>query len=187
MLVQFLQRSVKQTSNTPSQSAVHLHYRHCENSSKENICKSNSGHASQNLYEGWSSDSSAIKRSNDPFRVGTGTFAHSLFDGIHHIFWTVLFKSEQQSHVFGQIQLMTSFALSYLMYFFSNLSAIFFPFKEYYWESPVRCSDWNISQKLFFCPTTTYSGLCSSDHPCMKILFQVGFLCLVRKKIEVRR
>ena len=29
-----------------------------------------------------------------------------------------------------------------------------------------------------FCPTTTYSGLCSSDHPCKKILFLVGFLGL---------
>ena len=32
--------------------------------------------------------------------------------------------------------------------------------------------------KRFFCPTTTYSGLCSSDPPCMKILFLVGFLVL---------
>ena len=33
------------------------------------------------------------------------------------------------------------------------------------------------SKNTFFCPTT-YSGLCSSDHPCMKILFLVGFFGL---------
>ena len=31
-------------------------------------------------------------------------------------------------------------------------------------------------QKTLFCPTTTYLGLCSSDHPCMKILFRAGCL-----------
>ena len=30
-------------------------------------------------------------------------------------------------------------------------------------------------KNTFFCPTTTYSRLCSADHTCMKIL--VGFLC----------
>ena len=29
---------------------------------------------------------------------------------------------------------------------------------------------------LFFCPTTTYSGLCSSGHPCINNLFLVVFL-----------
>ena len=33
-------------------------------------------------------------------------------------------------------------------------------------------------KKTFFCPTPTYSGLCSSDYPYMKILFLVGFLGL---------
>ena len=33
-------------------------------------------------------------------------------------------------------------------------------------------------KNTLFCPTTTYSGLCSSDHPCMKTLFLVWFLGL---------
>ena len=44
--------------------------------------------------------------------------------------------------------------------------------------------------KNLFCPTTTYSGLCSSDHTCMKNLFLVGFLGLgviYSEKIEIRR
>ena len=57
-------------------------------------------------------------------------------------------------------------------FIFSSLSAVCFLFKENYWESPICCS------KHFFCPTTTYSGLCSSDHPYMKILILVGFLGL---------
>ena len=73
---------------------------------------------------------------------------------------------------------LTFFCLELFDWFFSSLSAIFLAFKEKYWESPICCSDWNISPKHFFCPTTTYSGLCSSDHTCMKILFLVGFLGL---------
>ena len=33
-------------------------------------------------------------------------------------------------------------------------------------------------RKTLFFPTTTYSGLCSSHHTCMKILFLAGFLGL---------
>ena len=48
-----------------------------------------------------------------------------------------------------------------------------------------------IFPKYFFCPATTYSGLCSSDHTCMKILFLIGFLGLgvicSDKNFEVRR
>ena len=43
----------------------------------------------------------------------------------------------------------------------------------------------------FFCPTTTYSRLCSADHTCMKILFLPGFLTLgviySEKKFGVHR
>ena len=49
---------------------------------------------------------------------------------------------------------------------------------ENYWVSPICCSYWNISPKHFFGPTATYSGLCSSDHPCMKIMFLVEILGL---------
>ena len=35
------------------------------------------------------------------------------------------------------------FALAFLIDLFSSLSAICFPFKENYWESPICCSDWN--------------------------------------------
>ena len=46
-------------------------------------------------------------------------------------------------------------------------------------------------KNTFFCPTTTYSGLCSSDHPCMKILFLVEFLGVgviySEKNFDVRR
>ena len=64
------------------------------------------------------------------------------------------------------------FPLSFLIDFFI-LSEIGFLFKENYWEPKICCSDWDISKKHFFCPTTTYSGLCSSDYPCMKNLFPV--------------
>ena len=46
-------------------------------------------------------------------------------------------------------------------------------------------------QNTFFCSTTAYSGLCSSDHPCIKSLFLVGCLSLgviySEKKFKVRR
>ena len=35
-----------------------------------------------------------------------------------------------------------------------------------------------LQKNTCFCLTTTYSGLCSSDHTCIKILFLVGFLVL---------
>ena len=93
----------------------------------------------------------------------------------------------------------TCFSLSFVINFFSSLSAIFFLFKEKYWESPICCSDFKKHSqkhflpyhhllsafccsdfkkhftKAFFCPTTAYSRLCSSDHPCMKNLSLVGF------------
>ena len=47
---------------------------------------------------------------------------------------------------------LTFFPLSFLIDFFSSLSAIFFPFKENYWESPICCSDWDISKTHFFLP-----------------------------------
>ena len=63
--------------------------------------------------------------------------------------------------------------------------------RKNYWESPICCSDWNVSPKHFFCPTTTYSELCSSDHVSLKILFLVGFSGLgviySEKQIWVRR
>ena len=43
--------------------------------------------------------------------------------------------------------------------------------------------------ETLFCPTTTYSGLCSSDHPCTKSLYMVRFLgkgVIYAEKIEIR-
>ena len=47
-----------------------------------------------------------------------------------------------------------------------------------YRECPIFCSKRDISENTFFNPTTPYSGLCSSHHTCMKILFRAGFLGL---------
>ena len=69
------------------------------------------------------------------------------------------------------------FALSFFTVFVSRLSAIFLLFKENSWEHHIFCSDWNISLKNFV-PTSTYSGLCNSDHRCMAIQFLLGFLGL---------
>ena len=46
---------------------------------------------------------------------------------------------------------LTFFCFELFDWFVSSLSAICFPFKENYWESPICSSDWNISQKQLFC------------------------------------
>ena len=68
-------------------------------------------------------------------------------------------------------------ALSFLIDFFEHVDN-FLPVQG----KLLRISNLLLRLKYFpktlFCPTTIFSGLCSSDHPCMKILFLVGFLGL---------
>ena len=83
------------------------------------------------------------------------------------------------------------FCFGVLIDFVLSLSAIFFPFKETIENLQFAVQIEIFPQNTFLCPSTTYSGLCRSDHPCMKILFLVGVLGLgviySEKKIEVRR
>ena len=75
------------------------------------------------------------------------------------------------------------FALSFLVDVVSSLSAICFLFKAII-ENLQFAVQIEIFPKTLFCPTNTYSGLCSLDHRCTKILFLVGFG--YDKKIKVR-
>ena len=74
--------------------------------------------------------------------------------------------------------------------FFSSLLAICF-FSRKVIENLQFAVQIEIFPKNTFLPTTTYSGLGSSDHPCMKILFLVGYFGISviysEKHFEVRR
>ena len=69
------------------------------------------------------------------------------------------------------------FALSFLIDFFRAYRQ-FASYSRKIIENLQLAVQIEIFPKNTFSPTSTYSGLCSSDHPCMQILFLVGVLGL---------
>ena len=62
----------------------------------------------------------------------------------------------------------------FLIYLFLGMWAICFLFKK----TIIENFQFAVQIEIVFCRTSTFSGSCSSDHQCMKIVFLVGFLGL---------